>query len=200
IGIGLPDSGAIVDARIVLEAANLKEKTGYTAVYENSADAIASMAAGKTDAMIAVTGYPQPAIHRLAAAEGITLLPIDGAIRDRSLKKNKFFAAGTIPGGTYPGVEAAVATIVVSALWVTSADQPEELIYRITRGLWHERSRKLLDDSHPMGRSVRLENALISVSTPLHPGAERYYREVGLLEEADQPNGAGLPNEAGLPK
>lgn len=181
VGIGLPESGAIVDARIVLEAANLKEKTGFVPVYENSADTIASMAAGETDAMIAVSGFPQPAIHRLAASEGISLLPIDGKMRERILKKNKFLAAGTIPAGTYPGVEEEVPTIVVSALWITSADQPEELIYQITRALWHERSRKLLDDGHPMGKLVRPENALIGVATPVHPGAARYYREIGLL-------------------
>ena len=65
---------------------------------------------------------------------------------------------------------------------------PEQLVYEITRALWHDNSRHLLDKGHPKGQLIRLETALHGLGAPLHPGAERYYREIGLIgEEAPAP-------------
>jgi len=65
---------------------------------------------------------------------------------------------------------------------VVGAEVDEELVYGITRALWHETARTLLDDGHAKGKAITLETALDGVGIPLHPGAERYYREVGLLQ------------------
>jgi hypothetical protein len=73
-------------------------------------------------------------------------------------------------------------TLSVGAQWVVSADVDEELVYGMTRALWHETSRVLLDSGHPKGREIRLENALDGIAIPLHAGAQRYYREVGLID------------------
>ena len=53
---------------------------------------------------------------------------------------------------------------------------------RQTKALWHENSRRLLDMGHPKARLIRLDTALEGLGAPLHPGAERYYREIGLIE------------------
>jgi len=63
-----------------------------------------------------------------------------------------------------------------------AAEIDEELVYGITKALWHETARQLLDNGHPKGPAITLETALHGIAIPLHPGAERYYREVGLLE------------------
>ena len=99
-------------------------------------------------------------------------------IRDRS----KFFAKDTVPAGTYDGNDADVATIAVGAQWVTSADQPEELIYNITKALWNDNTRKQLDAGHAKGKMITKEHALDGLGIPLHPGAERFYKEAGLLK------------------
>jgi TRAP-type uncharacterized transport system substrate-binding protein len=64
---------------------------------------------------------------------------------------------------------------------VVGAEVDEELVYGITKALWHENARALLNDGHARGRSITLATALQGIGIPLHPGAERYYREVGLL-------------------
>lgn len=182
IGIGLPASGVLVDARIVLHAAGLKEPRGFTASQLNSADTMAHLKEGSLDAMVTVTGYPQPAITFLAETAGAVLVPVDGKIRERILRENRFFAAGTIPGGTYAGIEADTETVTVSALWITSADQPEERIYQITRALWSENAKVLLKSGHAAARAISRETALDGMSIELHPGAARFYREAGILQ------------------
>jgi TRAP-type uncharacterized transport system substrate-binding protein len=64
---------------------------------------------------------------------------------------------------------------------VVGAEVDEDLVYGITKALWHHNARRLLDDGHAKGRSITLETALDGVGIPLHPGAERYYREAGML-------------------
>jgi len=58
----------------------------------------------------------------------------------------------------------------------------EELVYQITKAVWNKKSRALLDKGHAKGKKITLETALDGVGIPLHPGAERYYKEVGLLK------------------
>ena len=64
----------------------------------------------------------------------------------------------------------------------TGKDQPEELIYGITKALWSKKTRSLLDKGHPKGKAIRLETALKGVLIPVHPGAARYYKEVGMMK------------------
>ena len=75
-----------------------------------------------------------------------------------------------------------VPTIAVGAQWVTSADQPEELIYNITKALWNDATRAQLDAGHAKGKMIVKENATAGLGLPLHPGAERFYKEAGLLK------------------
>src|SRR5207302_1833127 len=71
-------------------------------------------------------------------------------------------------------------SIGFDALWIVSADAPDDLIYAITKALWNEATQRLLDARDPLGKQVRLEGALDGLSIPLHPGAKRFYREAGL--------------------
>jgi TRAP-type uncharacterized transport system substrate-binding protein len=70
----------------------------------------------------------------------------------------------------------------VHALWITSSKQPDDLIYKITAALWNPSTRKLLDSGHAKGRDIKLETALTGIAIPLHPGAERFYKEKGLAK------------------
>ena len=86
-----------------------------------------------------------------------------------------------IPANTYEGQGEAVSTFAVGAQWLVSADQSDELVYGITKALWNKTTKKLLRH-HAKGKDVTLETALGGRGIPLHPGAERYYRETGLLK------------------
>jgi TRAP transporter TAXI family solute receptor len=94
-----------------------------------------------------------------------------------------------IPADIYPGVSAATPTVGFHALWAVSVNASDDLIYTITKALWNEATQRLLDAHDPIGKQVRLENALDGLTIPLHPGAKRFYREAG-MSVGDGPLGA----------
>jgi TRAP-type uncharacterized transport system, periplasmic component len=108
-------------------------------------------------------------------------VPIDGPQADNLIKQFSFFAADEIPEGTYKNV-AAVKTVSVNAIWATSSKQPDPLIYGVTAALWNPNTRKLLDSGHGKGRAIRLESAVRGLGIPLHPGAEKFYKEKDLIK------------------
>ena len=116
----------------------------------------------------------------MCASIGCTLVPIEGPEVEALLEHYPFFATDVIPAGTYPGVDD-TNTVSVGAQWVVGAEVDEDLVYGITKALWHENARRLLDEGHAKGRAITLATALDGIAIPLHPGAERYYREVGML-------------------
>ncbi len=74
-------------------------------------------------------------------------------------------------------------TISVGAQWLVSSTVDADLVYAITRALWNGNSRRLLDNGHAKGKSISLDTALDGIAVPLHPGARRYYREIGRLDD-----------------
>ncbi|HZP99559.1 MAG TPA: TAXI family TRAP transporter solute-binding subunit [Reyranella sp.] len=180
VSLDEPGSGTLVDARLILSAFGLEEKD-LKAEYLPAQRVADSLKDGKIDAFFSVAGWPQSAVAELAATVGIELIPIQGAGAEKLIKQYNFFSVDEIPDGAYKGV-AGVKTVGVHALWVTSSKQSDELIYKITAALWNSSTRKLLDSGHAKGRDIRLETALQGVGIPLHPGAEKFYREQGLIK------------------
>lgn len=180
VSLDEPGSGTYVDALLILEAYGLTKDsvTAEALKPDAAADALRN---GQLDAFFFVGGYPTGAIVELASAAEIALVPIDGPGAEGLIAKYGFFASSDIPESAYEGV-GATTTVAVGAQWVTSADKSEQMIYDITKALWNENTRKLLDVGHAKGASIRLETALDGVGIPLHPGAEKFYREAGLLK------------------
>ncbi|WP_273500970.1 TAXI family TRAP transporter solute-binding subunit [Paracoccus sphaerophysae] len=180
VSLDEPGSGTLVDAQLILAAAGLTEKD-ITPEYLKPDQAADRMKDGAMDAFFFVGGYPAGAIAELASQHKVTIVPLDGDAATKVLE-SKFFAKDTIPAGTYEGMAGDVPTIAVGAQWVTSADQPEELIYNITKALWNDATRAQLDAGHAKGKMIVKENATAGLGLPLHPGAERFYKEAGLLK------------------
>ncbi|MAA98453.1 MAG: immunogenic protein [Stappia sp.] len=182
VSLDEPGSGTLVDARIILEAYGLSEDK-VDAQYLKPDQAAERMRDGAMDAFFFVGGFPAGAIAELASQHDITLVPISGGEADGVRGEYTFFAKNVVPAGTYEGVEGDVETLSVGAQWITSADQPEELVYEITKALWNDNTRKLLDAGHQKGRQITLETATDGVGIPFHPGAEKFYREAGVLKD-----------------
>ena len=180
VSLDEPGSGTYVDANLILEANGLsaEDLTPEALKGNAAADALRN---GRIDAYFVVAGYPTGSLVELASAVDIKLVPIDGAGAAALTEQYGFFAQSEIPAGTYEGVDA-VSTVSVGAQWYTSASQDEALIYEITKALWNDESRRLLDISHAKGRSITPDTALSGVGVPLHAGAERFYREAGLID------------------
>jgi len=180
VSLDEPGSGTYVDANLIL-GANGMSIDDVTAEALKGNAASEALRNGKIDAYFVVAGYPTGSIVELASAEKIKLVPIDGAAAKSLSDKYGFFSQSEIPAGTYEGVDA-TNTVAVGAQWFTSAKEDEELIYNITKALWNKESRKLLDVGHAKGKSITAESALSGVGVPLHPGAEKFYKEAGLIK------------------
>ncbi|MCL4127962.1 UNVERIFIED_CONTAM: hypothetical protein GTU68_045833 [Idotea baltica] len=180
VSLDEPGSGTYVDAKLILEA-NSVALDDVTAEALKGGAASEALRNGKIDAFFVVAGYPTGALVELASAADIKLVPIDGDGAAALTEKYGFFAASDIPEGAYEGV-GTTATVAVGAQWFTSAKEDEELIYNITKALWNEQSRKLLDVGHAKGKTITTGTALSGVGVPLHAGAERFYKEAGLME------------------
>ena len=179
VSLDEPGSGTYVDANLILEANGLSadDLTAEALKGNAASDALRN---GKIDAYFVVAGYPTGSLVELASAADIKLVPIAGAGADALTSAHGFFAQSEIPADTYEGVDA-VSTVSVGAQWYTSANEDEELIYNITKALWNDKSRRLLDVGHAKGKTITPASALNGIGVPLHAGAERFYKEAGLL-------------------
>jgi TRAP transporter TAXI family solute receptor len=175
-----PGSGTLVDARLILAAYGLTEKD-IKAEYLKPQQAADKLRDGTLDAFFSVGGWPLGAIAELAATTGIDLVPIDGPEAEKLIKQYSFFSVDEIPDGAYKNV-AGVKTVSVNAIWATSSKQTDELIYAITVALWNPSTRKLLDSGHAKGKAIKLESAVQGLGIPLHPGAEKFYKEKDLIK------------------
>ncbi|BBK43149.1 hypothetical protein STVA_31690 [Allostella vacuolata] len=182
VNYGPPASGTLVGARLFFEVYGLKEKVDLQPEYLNPQPAADRIRDGQLDAAFLIAGTPTAALVELASTVGMSLLPVEGAMRDKVLKAIPFWSETTIPAGTYKGIDKDVPTVAVGAWWVTNAKLPEEQIYKITQALWNKNTRELLDAGHAKGKSIVRDNAVKGVSVPFHPGAERFYKEAGLLK------------------
>lgn len=183
-------SGSRVDALLVLEAYGLgpADMEDVELPPQEAADLLRE---GELDAFFMVVGTPAPVVKELADRSLITLVPIEGAQAVALSERYPFFSVDAVSSGTYFNVPF-TPTLSVGAQWLVGANVPEERVYEITRALWHEQTRRLLDSGHPKGRLIRIETALQGLGVPLHPGAERYYRERGLIDGPAVSGGAGI--------
>ena len=179
VSLDEPGSGTYVDAKLILESNGLSTSDVKAEALKGKA-ATDALRNGKVDAIFVVAGFPTGAIVELASAVDVKLVPIDGAGAKALTSKYGFFSQSPIPSGTYEGVDE-VNTVAVGAQWFTSAKEDNELSYQITKALWNKESRKLMDVGHAKGKTITPDTALSGVGVPLHPGAEKFYKEAGLI-------------------
>ncbi len=184
VGIAQAGSGTQVAVLQMLEAWGVTRDNMDEAELNNSQSA-ERLADGQLDAYFYAAGWPVAAMVQLASTKGMSL----HSFSEEDLAKiNKLIPAyipSKIPARAYEGMTQDALTPAVSALLVVSSDQSEELIYDITKALWNDSTRKMLDNGHAKGKQITLETALDGVAAlgvPLHPGAEKFYREAGILK------------------
>lgn len=135
---------------------------------------------GNLDAFFAIGGVPTVSIQDLAQGHPVRIVPLEGAGVDKVLKEQPYYAKVTLAGGTYNGQDTDVTSMAVRAVLSTHEKMSTDVIYEVTKAIYE--NSKTLAKVHVQGRNVKLETALQSISIPLHPGAEKYYKEKGLLK------------------
>jgi uncharacterized protein len=181
VALDEPGSGTLINARMVLAAWGVKE-TDIRPDYIKPNQAGDKLKDGSLDAFFFVGGAPAGAIAELASSGvGIELVPLTGGPADALRKQNPYFAVDNIAAGTYKDV-ATVQTLAVGAQLVTSVKLDTETVYQITKAMYSDATQKTLAAGHAKGKFITKENAVQGVGIPFHPGAEKFYKEAGLLK------------------
>lgn len=173
--LGPPDSGGTVRSRVILSAYRVRVRG---IISDQSAAQM--LREGKIDAYFTVAGVPLDSVKSLLTAHVARLAPIDGDGRDRLLQAVPQLERAVIPAGAYPG-SVAVETVATRAWWVTRDSESDSLIYGMTRALFNPANHGVLAQSHPSASAIDLDSAVAHAPAPLHPGAARFYREMGRL-------------------
>ena len=173
--VGAPGSGTEIDARKILAAHGIT----YDDIKEDFLDfggAAQRLKDGQADAAFLTAGYPTSSVIDLSATADIVLVPIESGMMDKLMAENKYYTITTIPAGTYTGIDVDVPTLNLMAIWVVDANQLADPVYSFTKALWEHRDE--LEKVHDKCKEVTFETALDGLGVPLHPGAEKYYREM----------------------
>lgn len=151
-------------------------------VYLKTSDAIDRLRNNDLDAIFMVAGYPVEAVSTLVAEGHARVIPISDPVDNVASTDLAFFTTDSIPANTYENAEA-IPTLGVPAQLITNDTMDEELVYNITSMLWSKKTLHILSNGHPKGKDMQLETALSGKHVTVHPGAERFYREHGLVDD-----------------
>lgn len=177
VSIGSPGSGVLATNQTFLEALgwSLNDIKGQFLSFSENTSAFRDNA---IDAALANTAAPTPWILDLETSHPIRLLPIDGDDLQRLLEQGPYYAKAEFPAGTYRGQDEAVTTFGLWVMLAARSDMPDDLVYDITKLIYE--SREALIGVHPAAANISIDN-LGGIAIPFHPGAARYYRELGII-------------------
>ena len=180
VNVGNPGSGQRATMDVVLNAMGKSEDDFALASELKPAEQSAALGDNKVDAIIYTVGHPNGSIQEATSTVDAKILPVTGEAIDKLVGDNAYYAKAVIPGGMYKGTPNDVETFGVKATFVTSADVPEDVVYTVVKAVFDNFDR--FKGLHPAFANLTPEDMITQgISAPLHPGAERYYREQGWL-------------------
>lgn len=181
VNVGNPGSGQRDTMEVVMGALGWDMSTFSLASELQAAEQSQALCDNNIDAMVYTVGHPSGSIQEATTACEATLVTVSGEAIDKLVADNPYYRTATIPGGMYRGNDSDVATFGVGATLVTSASVSEETVYQLVKAVFEDMDG--FRGLHPAFANLDpKEMANDGLSAPLHPGAEKYYREVGLIE------------------
>jgi hypothetical protein len=177
LSVGAPKSGTELNARAILSGAGLSYKDLGKVEYLPFAESVDLIKNRQLDATLQSAGLGVAAIRDLAASLEINVVEVPAALVD---KIGAPYVKAVIPANTYTGQTQDVQAAAVVNYLVTRSNLSDELAYQMVKGVFE--SRDELVAAHQAGRDIKLETALDGMPVPLHPGAQRYFREKGIAK------------------
>ncbi len=159
------------------------DKEDFSATIElKASEQAAALCAGDIDVMIYMIGHPSGAIKEVTTSCDSRLIALDEKVIEAMLAGNDYFEKAVIPGGMYRGNDKPIATFGVGATMLASSDMPDQEVYAVVKAVFEQF--EIFQKLHPalagLNKKQMVSEGLIA---PIHPGALRYYNEVGLVKE-----------------
>ncbi|NWG02367.1 MAG: TAXI family TRAP transporter solute-binding subunit [Syntrophaceae bacterium] len=178
VSVGPLGSGTEQNAIQILEVYGLKFEDLGKVERLTATESADFLKDNRIDAAFYTVGVGASAIVDPALMIETVIVPIDGSQADALVKKYPFYAKDKVPGGIYKGVDKDVPTVAVLAILVAKAELEEEVVYKITKAMYE--NIKSIETAHAKGKEVKLEKALEGMPIPIHPGAEKFFKEKGI--------------------
>ena len=176
LSVGAPKSGTELNARAIFAAAGLSYDDLGKTEYLPFAESVELIKNRQLDGTLQSAGLGVASIRDLSTSVAIQMVAVPSDVVE---KLGAPYIAATIPAGTYTGQDADVPTVAVVNFLVTHDGVSEETAYQMTKQLFENLPEMVA--AHKAAGAIKLENALKGMPVPLHPGAERYYKEKGLM-------------------
>lgn len=176
LSVGAPKSGTELNARAILAAAGMSYDDLGKTEYLPFAESVELMKNRQLDATLQSAGLGVSSFKDLATSLDVTMVSVP---EDIAIKLGAPYIAATVPAGTYQGQDADIPTVAVVNFLVTHSEVSEETAYQMTKQLFE--NLPAMAAAHKAAEKIKLEDAIKGMPIPLHPGAERYYKEKGLL-------------------
>jgi hypothetical protein len=177
LSVGAPKSGTELNARAILGAAGMSYDDLGKTEYLPFAESVELMKNRQIDATLQSAGLGVASIRDLSVSVPIQVVAVPADVVE---KIGAPYVAATIPAGTYEGQAEDVATAAIGNFLVTHADVPEETVYQMTKLVYD--NLPTLVAAHAAAKAIKADGALTGMPVPLHPGAERYFKEAGILK------------------
>lgn len=174
---GPPGSGTFATAMPILESYGITPKD-FTPKPGSFSDAVAGLKDGNIDAAFAVVSFPSSAVLEIATTNPVKILEIKGDEFKKLQEKVPFAAPFTVAGGEYNGQDTDAMTVTLQAVLYVKEDASEDLVYNLTKQMYENTEE--IAKGHARGKQISIDNAIAGVTTPIHPGAMKYYKEVGI--------------------
>ena len=126
-----------------------------------------------------MAGYPTTAVSELASTYDFNILAVDEEHANALMSEYGFYTYGVIPGGTYGPVAEDVPAVAVMATIIARNDVPEDTIYALVKGIFDNQEE--IATAHAKGAELSVETAVSGIDIPFHPGATKYFTEVGAM-------------------
>ena len=179
ISVGAAGSGVEANARHILEAYGVSYDD-FNVNYLGFAESSTGMQNKTLDGAFVTAGIPNSSIMELSSMVDCKLISIDADVLAKLSETYGFYADYEILDADYENIEGGAMTTSILATLACSADLDEDLVYNLTKTLFEKQPE--LAKAYAKGENLSLETALAGISVPLHPGAERYYKEVGAIK------------------
>lgn len=178
VSIGDAGSGVEFNAKQILEGYGLTfddiKKSNLS--FKESGEGLQN---GTLDACFVTAGVPNAALQELAFTNGLVLIPVNGAEANAICGKYGFYTKTVIPGGTYKGTDTDTEALAIKCTIVVNADLDKDTVYEMTKVLFENLDE--LGNAHAKGKEVTAKKAVGGISIPFHPGAEKYFKEIGVI-------------------
>lgn len=180
VAIGPVGSGTIENAAQILEAWGLSFDDLAKAEQLTASQAADYLKDGRLDAAFYTVAVGAAVITDASLMVPMDVVPIEGPNVDKLIAKYPFYAKQMVPGGTYKNNDADVPTVSVMAMLAASGDLEENIVYSILKAVYSDLPQ--LKKAHAKFKNIEQEKGLVGMSVPLHPGAAKYFKEIGVAQ------------------